>query len=346
MSAELVLRDAAVPGSADSNLQLRWENTLNEPLDSVTWRGDGRAIADTYEIEMLSDSSCKVTCNVKNVNAYTSSESVTTDGSTVHSDLIPGCDIVFDSAATTGQKAKVSIGQLMSDVGVVSDRLAFGVINAGTTTSPGVRVAVTNIGGDPAQGCVATALPGTYFTGAGSTTRVLRIDNHSADSRDKMAVIGTYTITFTNWADGTGDDVGYKVCDIVVAGPSGNGTAVSGARFDGSTVYEFGHADYDDTNDYLKGLQIVLAYVTSDPTSDSITLQVTDGYLWLELAPDVSGSEGTYGTSDVTLTEVGETTGTITAGGTAYFWARVAMPDSAVIGLMKAVNLKVRGLTT
>jgi len=340
MSADLIFRDAASPGDSDSNLQVRYENTISTPITSVAWRGDGRAIADSYELEMLSGSTCKVTANTKHP-ATTATETVVADGATANTDLVPGLDIVLNASSAVGWKASVSIGQLMDSSGNMTDRFAFGVVETDTTTSA-MRIAVVNTGADPAQNSEVIALPGLRYSGSGATTLIDRIDNHSSDARDKMAAAADYTITWANWTDGTGDDAGYKVADIMVDG----NLAVASARFDGSTVYEWGVAAYDDSGDYLSGMQIVLANTTSDPSSNTITLTVTDGYTWVEFAADVSGSPGSYSNSDLTVTEPGETAGTITASGTAYFWARLAMPSAAAIGAMRSINVKVRGLTT
>ena len=66
---------------------------------------------------------------------------------------------------------------------------------------------------------------------------------------------------------------------------------------------------------------------------------------WVEYAPDVSGSPGTWQSGPLTLTELGETSGTITAGGYAFYWRRLVLPDSATPGDMAMTNDRVRGLT-
>ena len=342
MSADIVLRDASAPTDPDANLQLRYENTVNTPITSCTFLDDGRAVADEYELifTVSGSATVQVVCSTKNP-AYTASESCVCDGSTENKDVIPGLSLVFAAGTATGWKAKVSMGGLMNTSGVVTDRFNFGTIQSGVTTTQ-FRIAARNVGSDVATECKVTALPGSYHDDAG--VWIEKIDNHSDDARDKMgiALLGDNTITFANWADGTGDDAGFKVADIMVDG----NTAVTTARFDGVTVYQHGVAAYDDTNDYLVGFQIILALTTSDPSSASITFTVYEGYAWIEFDADVSGSPaGAWSNSDLTITESGETAGTITASNTAFFWARWAMPSAATIGAMRRVNLKGMGLT-
>jgi len=344
MSADLVFRDAAAPADPDSNLQVRYENTIGTPITSATYVGDGRAMADDYTLVFTVSGSATVTvaCQSKNPWYNLGGLPVTCDGATVNYDIIPGVAMVFSASTVTGWTAKVGIGELMATDGTGTARFDFGIVQNGTITT-GFRVALVNVGGDDASASYVVALPGIKGSGANYSTFITSIDNHSSDARHKMAVTGTYAITFTNWADGTGDAAGYKVADVNVDG----NLCITAAIFDGSTVYEYGSGNgYDDGNDYLKGMQITLALTTSDPTSSTIDVEVTDGWQWLEFAADSSGTPGTYSSADLTITESGESSGTITAGGTGFLWAHLNVPSAAAIGTMKKVNLKAICLST
>lgn len=344
MSANFVLRDAGAPTDPDSNLDFRWENTLNAPLVSAALSGDGREIADVYTLTFTVSGSVTVTveCDTGKKNPYrdvTVGKAVVADGSTVNTEIIPGVDLVVSASVATGWQAKVALGGLMNTSGDVTDRLNFGTVEVGTTTT-GFRVAAVNVGSDSGTNVTVKALPGGWYEG--DTQFIERIEPHSSDAREGLAVAGDYSITFQNWADGTGDNLGYKVADIYVDGT----LAVATARFDGSTVYEYGDGHgYDDAADKLRGLQIVLPLTTADPSAATVTLHVLDGSDWIELADDASGSPGTYGSGPVTLTESGQPTGTITASGIAYFWARLNMPSAASIGPLRCMRLSVKGLT-
>ena len=146
-------------------------------------------------------------------------------------------------------------------------------------------------------------------------------------------------ITFADWKTGGS---GKKTADVYVDGVK----AIEDAEFDGSTVYQYGVSGYDDAADKLEGLRIVLADTTADPTSVTVTLYVTAEHTWHEFAPDVSGSPGTYANQDLTLTESGESTGTITIGGAAYFWQKWNLPGAAAAGALRKNIPLVWGLTT
>ncbi len=65
--------------------------------------------------------------------------------------------------------------------------------------------------------------------------------------------------------------------------------------------------------------------VTNSSTANILIFAPAD----IQIAPDVSGSAGTYGTSDVTLTESGQASGVITPSGAAFFWVRTLVPINA-----------------
>jgi len=109
-------------------------------------------------------------------------------------------------------------------------------------------------------------------------------------------------------------------------------------------MYQYGITGYIDGGDYLPGLGISLI-ANGDPTSKTFTIHARGGDDWVEFAPDSSGSPGTWQSGPLTLTELGEGTGTVKAGGHAFFWIRVNVPDSTDPGDMRLVNLRARGLT-
>jgi hypothetical protein len=110
-------------------------------------------------------------------------------------------------------------------------------------------------------------------------------------------------------------------------------------------LYQHGSGNgYSDANDALPGMSIILA-ANGNPTAQSFDLKVRAGYDEIELAPDVTGSPGTWQAPPLDLTESGETTGTITNGGYAYFWFRVGLDASASPGDRKLFTLRARGLT-
>jgi len=50
---------------------------------------------------------------------------------------------------------------------------------------------------------------------------------------------------------------------------------------------------------------------------------------YARIAPDVAGNPGAFVTSDITLTQSGESAGTIQPGGVAYYWEEIVVPEGA-----------------
>jgi hypothetical protein len=344
MSADLVLRLASQVGVAARLLRLRYVNTTATPIVSATWLDSGCAIADVYTLTVLSKvgtaAVIKVECNVKNPYQNLTGVSCVADGTTVNKTIVPGVGIVLSGTCDVGHVAKMSVGADMDLAGVVTDVLDFGVVQAGVSTT-GVRIACENIGDAAAQQTMMYSLPGLYFFGTAFDTLIASIKPHTDTARHKLASAGTLAITFANWT--TDGVTGKKKADVLVGGA----TAIVGALFDGTSVYQYGSGNgYVDAADLLAGLSLVLANTTVDPSTTTITLKVADGWNWVQFASDTSGSPGVYSNQDLNLTESGQATGTITPGHAGFFWVRWSPPSAALAGDMRKAVQRARGLTT
>ena len=345
MSSEIKLRDAGAPADPDANLDLRWENVTNSPIVSVTDLDAGQLIADVYELAFTKTGGAftvDVVCNEGTKNPYGGTGiSVTADGSTSNVTIVPGCSIVLSASIVTGWAARVTVGAYMNGSAVVVDALNVGIVEAGESTAA-YKVIAENVGADTAAGSSIIAVPGTYWTQSGTGNIVSTIRNHPSATRERSASPRTYTITFAAWQDGTGDNAGYKTCNILVGGV----VCVTTARFDGTTKYGYGlNAAYNDGTDLLQGLYITLANDTDDPSAVTITLIVAEGYEDVWLAPDESGTPGAYQQTALTLTESGQTSGTIRASHGADFWFKWVLPDDETPGAIRLFRLRCRNLT-
>lgn len=344
MASQIVLWDPTDLGDADGRLDYRYENTISTPVTAaeyIGWRS-GQGIADTYELTFTVSGgvTAAVVCGADVKNPFQSaSVAITADGATWNY-VLPGWRFKVSSSVDTGHKAIFSNGAIMTAGGVTTDVLNRGVVEAGSTSTQ-KQIAAKNVGDADSVTTKIAAVPGFYWTPLSAVAFVYAILPHSDDTREHNAPSGTKAITFADWKDGTGAKTGFKTADIYVDGD----LCVSDAMFDGSTRYEYGHADYDDANDYLQGQAIILENTTADPSAVTITLVTTDGHLWEELAPDNSGSPGTWVTGDLTLTESGQQSGTIRAGQSGKFWNRWAPPSSAEPSTIRVPKFIVRGLT-
>ena len=336
MSSQIVLRDAAAPADPDSNLLLRWENTVSTPLVSASYLENGEAVAGVYTIVGASASTVNITADDPKNELIGTGITVVADDATVNEDVLAGVGLVFSSSLATGWTAKVSVGALMAPDGGTSQRLNVGIVLAGAMSTQR-RVAAVNVGSEDSAETEVYGLPGFFVEGTDVEQFIETIKNHTDITRHDLATPGDFVITFADYQTGPP-----ATADVYVDAVK----AIEDAKLDGAELYEHGRGNgYIDAADKFKGLGIIFVDGPGDPTSETFTLHVRGSFDWYEFAPDVSGSPGTWQSGPLTLTEVGEVAGVITASGTAYFWVRVNVPSSASPGDMRLANLRVRGLS-
>lgn len=341
MSADLKLRYPSQATTGTGDLDMRYENTVNTPIVSASWRQNGQAVAGTYVLTFTKSGTVSVEVDATGDGAASRNPwgartglSVVADGSTPNLDIIPGVSFVISASTDTGWEAKVTIGNYLSTGAAETEVLEFEIVTADSDSS-NRQVACRNVGTEISASTYIYSLPGWYFDGPGAETFILKLVPHSSTSRHKMASKRTFAITFASW----GDDIpsGKKKANILVDGD----VAVTGALFDGVTQYEYGVAGYDDTNDYLEGMGIILPDTTADPTSSDIDVVVRDGFTWIAFAPDNSGSPGTWQAAGADLS-----IGNINPAAHVLFWIRCEVPGAAAPeNPCRMINIRARGLS-
>jgi len=342
MSAELYLWQPGQEGVPEGKLIYRVENAINTPIVGHAWRGNGQAIAGEYLLEFTNTGGV-ITVDVTAVGGGASAKNpyhasglpFAADGATWNDDVVPGIRLKGSASIDTGWAAVVTVDNYMDGSANVTKVLEFEVVTADGESS-GRRIAVRNTGdetasGPGAAGVIVYALPGFHYVGVGAEEFISRIEPHSKPERHKLASPAVKVITFAGWEDDPG---GKKRADILVDGE----VCVTDALFDGLTDYQWGVAGYNDAEDLLEGLLIRLPDTTADPTGSSITLTITEGWQWVELAEDIAGSPGEYSVQDLDV-------GDIAASSQAYLWVRSAVPAAAAPGLMRKANILPRGLS-
>jgi hypothetical protein len=336
MSSEIILRDAAAPADPDSNLLLRWENTVSTPLLSAAYLENGEAVAGVYTIIGASGSTVNITADDPKNELIGTGLTVVADDATVNEDVLAGVGLVFSSSLATGWTAKVAVGALMASDGGTSQRLNVGIIEAGSISTQR-RIAAVNVGSEDSAETFVYGLPGYFVEGTDVEQYIKNVANHSSPSRHDLATPGDFVIAFADYQTGPP-----QTADVLVDTVK----AIEDAKLDGAELYEHGTGNgYIDGVDKFKGLGIIFEDLPGDPTAKSFNLHVRGSYDWYEFAPDVTGSPGTWQAPPLQLTESGEVAGVITASGLAYFWVRVNVPSSATPGDMRLANLRVRGLS-
>jgi hypothetical protein len=336
MSSQIRFRDAAGPADPDSDLLFRYENTVNTPLVSASWLGNGQAVAGVYTIVAASASTVDITADDPKNELVGTGIAVVADDSTVNKGVLGGIGLVFSSSLATGWTGKVAVGDLMDSGGSASDRFAVGIVDSGSMSTQR-KIAATNIGSEDSADTEVYALPGAFIEGTDVEDFVALVQPHTSTSRHDLATEDDKTVTFADFKSGPPE-----TADVLVDAVK----TIEDAKLDGSELYEHGAGNgYVDAVDGFLGLGIMFTASPGDPTAKSFDLHIRRSHSWVEFAPDVSGSPGTWQSGPLTLTESGEVSGTVTAGGTAYFWVRLNVPSSANPGDMALYTLRARGKT-
>lgn len=308
----------------------RLANTTGTPVVSATANGDGRSIADTYALVFTSVSagvSADVTVTTGSPNNPYNGETFTVnlDGTTVYSEIIPGVDLIFSSSGsfTSSWAATVTCGVPEGTFD------AFG--GGAGVPSAGVRHRVENTGTGAVSDAKArllsmakwTAITGKVF----DTVRPFADDAVEKQAGGGSSRIMPYVITISAVA-GSGSS---KTCTVSVDGvalPADSLRDLStGATQAGTLVKAVspGHFYRVILGD-LEGLEFAVdAGVANGDEANVLIFESR----FIQIAPDVSGVAGTYGTADITLTQSGQASGVIQPGGVAYFWRRVLVPAGA-----------------
>jgi hypothetical protein len=336
MSSEIMIRDAAAPSDPDSDLLLRWENTINTPIISASYPANGKAVAGVYTIVGASSSTIDITSDDPKNELVGTGVTVVANGTTPND--LGFASIVFSGSLAVGWTAKVSVGALMATDGSTSRRFDVGIIEAGTTSTQR-KVTAVNVGTETSSETKVYALPGFFVEGAGVEDYIEFIRNHTDPARHDLAIAGDYDITFDDYQAGPP-----QTHDVWINDGGGAVKCIEDAKFDG-TLYEYGVSGYIDAADELRGLGIAFMVDPGDASSKTFTLHVRESYSWIEFAPDVAGSPGTWSSGPLTLTESGEVSGVITPSGQVHFWVRSVVPASANPGDMRLHTYRVRGLT-
>ena len=337
MSSEIIFRDAASPADPDANLLMRWENTVSTPIIAVEWLDDGEAISDVYTVAATSATTVNVTAKDTKNEVTGVGITVVADDSTWNYGVVPGCRIQFSSSLANGWTGKISIGALMDTGGGTTDRFNVGIVESDTLSTQR-RIVAVNAGSEDSAETAVYALPG-FFLEDDAQPWIAYLQNHTDPARADIALEGDFDVTYGDFQVGTPDTV-----DVFVNDGGGAVKTVEDAKMDG-TLYQYGVDGYIDAVDGFKGLGFAFVDDPGDPSALTHTFHVREGYAYVEFAPDVAGSPGTWQSTPLTLTELGESSGVITASGLAYFWFRLNVPQSATPGDRKMFVLRARGLT-
>lgn len=325
-----MLKDQLFISSAWVDAAVRLANGVGTPVLSAEDNGDGRAIADVYSLAFAAvipgvSANVTVTSSSPN-NPYSGvTTAIVLDDTTVYDNIVPGVDLVFDNAAgfLNSWTATVSVGEFLGTFD------AFG--GGAGVPSAGVRHRVENDGTGAVSASKAVILPiakwvkkdGIVF----DTVKTFADTAVEKQAGGGSAQIVPYVFSIASVV-GAG---AAKTCSVSVDGvefPANSlqnlstGVAQSGDLVKAISPGAFYRVILGD----LTGLEFAIsANVANGDTANVLIFEPR----FIQIAPDVAGVAGTYGTADVTLTQSGQAAGVVQPTGVAYFWRRVLVPAGA-----------------
>lgn len=324
----MALKDQIFVGGVWVDSAVRITNDSGTVLVSGTDQGNGEAISDEYNLTLSAVSGGTGTITVGTLspnNPYKGRvrTGVALDGTTIRRDVVPGVGLVFSASGVNTNTATVKVGVYLGTFD------AFGV-GAGVP-SAGTRHKVVNDGsGAVSDAKVRLLVQAVLVKKTGNALAYVR--PFAEGATEKQAGGGStrtmpYAISVIN-VSGSGVN---KIGDLQVDGATlgagtildlQTGTLVSGT---GLKAVSPSYA-YRITSGPLTGTEFALdAAVGSGDTANVLIFPSR----YVQIAPDVSGSAGTYGTVDVTLTQSGQSAGVIQPSGEAFYWVRVLVPSGA-----------------
>lgn len=324
----MALKDQLFISGVWTDSAVRKTNDTGTPVDSAVSNGDGRAIADVYSLDFNSVTpgvSADVTVSASSPNNpyHGQTHTVDLDGVTEHKEVIPGVTLVFDDAGGFGNSwaATINVGEFLGTFD------AFG--GGAGVPSAGVRHRVLNDGTGAVSDAKGTLLPLVKWVKMiGEPISAIR--NFAEGAVEKQAGGGSarimpYVLTVDTVA-GAGVS---KTCTVKIDGVAfpasslrdlSTGVAQSGALVKAVNPGHFYRVILGD----LTGLEFAISADVSD--GDEANILIFDSR-FIQIAPDVAGVAGTWGTADVTLTQSGQSAGVIQPTGVAYYWRRVLVPS-------------------
>lgn len=298
----------------------RYSNTTGTPLTAATSGDSGELISDVYTLTFASvvpttSATVKVAASSAN-NPYIDQvgKSVNLDNTTLYGNIIPGLVLKFSDGGGFSNTwvAEVRCGRYMG-------ALAAFPPDAGTP-STARRHRVQNTGSGVAQNCKAKLAKMAYLVKKVGTI-FAQVKPFAAGATEKTSGnrVMPYAITLAN-VSGSGSG---KTMDLLVDGSTINVKNLS----TGVTALSVG-LNVTDTYRVTSGPLTDVEFTLSQSAILSATANVLIfGSRFVQIAPDVAGSAGTYGTSDVNLTESGQSTGNVRASQFAFYWERPLVPD-------------------
>lgn len=307
------------------DMRSRFTNSTGTPLVSAVANESGQAIAGNYIVTFEDVTPGDVaTVSVQTSspdNPYKTSEErpaveVQLDGETVYRNIIGGVGLIFNDDEDFDEtwQFQIRIGYSFGPVA------AFGS-SAGQATDPR-KIRVRNDDEEEAAQNVRAVLSKhvKHFLKTGIVFEKVYDFASGATERNTSGQIQPYAVTVEN-KTGTGSGI---TADI---------------KFDSELVNV---RDQDGNESTSEDLTVVDVYTIADGDLEGVVFQLSQSILntatanilifnsrFTQIAPDVGGAPGDWGTADVFITSEGEDEGVIAADSFSFYHVRLLAPDGS-----------------
>jgi hypothetical protein len=322
----VALRDQIFVGGVWVDSAVRFSNDTGTMITSAQESASGEALADDYTVAASAVASgtatITVTTNSPNNpyglaghNVYTG---VALDGATIYRNIIPGVNLVFSNTTVNGNASTVHIGVYAGTfdafgvgAGVPSAALRHQVLNSGTGA---VASAVAKLLAQAVQ----LKTSGNVFT---------QVKPFALGATENVAGGGTQTLPYHLSISATTGSGGAKTATLQLAGVTFGAASIldisAGTNVDGTALEAIASHPYRIITGPLTGVEFNLDPACAGGDTANILIFPSR---YVQIAPEVSGSPGAWGTTDVVLTQSGQSAGVIQPAGVAYYYTRIVVP--------------------
>lgn len=322
----MALKDQIFVSGVWVDSAVRFTNDAGTMLTSAQDNADGEALSDDYTLTASAVSGGTGTIavaasspnNPYGMTGHNTFTGVVLNGVTQYRNIIPGLILVFSNTTANGNTSTVHVGVYQGTFD------AFGV-DAGIP-STALRHQVVNTGTGAVADAVARLL--TQAVMIKQTGNALAYVKPFADgATEKLAGGSSQTLPYNLTISATAGSGGGKTATLSIDGVAfGAGVLLditTGANVSGTGIKAIANYPYRVNSGPLQGLEFNLDPACANGDEANVLIFPSR---YVQIAPETAGSPGTWGTSDVTLTQAGQSAGVIQPAGVAYYYTRIVVP--------------------
>lgn len=324
-------------------LDIRYANNTGSFVSATpTLDGSGREISDEYlltvsAVALGAPNTCTVTVTTASgLGPYDGGvfAGVVCDGATTRDDIVPGVVLTFSSSGSlaNGWNSTVYVG-VFSGLITAGNPAGTQISWASGINLPGsgavssgdpsfiAKILMTNTGASVLTGCTLRLLPRAKLVKKSGNRAIdwIRVVNTTPTENVSSGQILPINFTFANLdTAATPDEIDVLMDAVagfdVVEVETGTPLTSTQLKMDG-TEYQIA-----ESGAYCEGLIFALASTATNASEENV---LVFDVRHVEIALDNAGTPGTWGTSDLTLTQSGQPSGNINPAGACAVWVRI-----------------------